>query len=460
MMPHAVQSQARCLARTDVAPLWCAALALLSLMVAVLSGSMARAEIDIKEVTSPGGISAWLVEDHSIPFMALELRFRGGTSLEAPGRRGATYLMTALLEEGSGDMRAQDYARALEGLAAGFSFDASKDVVSISAEMLTENRAEVAALLRQTLMEPRFDQDALDRVRAQVLVGLRSDEKDPNTIAGRAFAEMAFGDHPYGSDGKGTPETVTALTRQDMFDAHEAVFARDRLYVSAVGDITPEELGLMLDDLLGALPETGAPMPGRVAPQIAGGTTVVDFDTPQSVALFGQVGIDRHDPDFFAAYVLNQILGGGSFESRLMTEVREKRGLTYGAYSYLVPRDLAATYMGSFASANEKMAEAVSVVRDEWTKIATQGVSEAELADAKTYLTGAYPLRFNGNSQIASILVGMQMDDLGLDYVKTRNAKVDAVTLEDANRVAARLYDPAGLHFTIVGRPEGLDTSN
>ncbi|MDA7419858.1 M16 family metallopeptidase [Tritonibacter multivorans] len=432
----------------------------LSLTIAALSATMARAEIDITEVTSPGGISAWLVEDHSIPFMALELRFRGGTSLDTPEKRGATYLMTGLLEEGAGEMRAQDYARALEGLAAGFSYDATKDVVSISAEMLSENRAEAAELLRQTLTEPRFDQDALDRVRAQVLVGLRSDEKDPNTIAGLAFAEMAFGDHPYGTDGKGTAETVTTLTRQDMFDAHEAIFARDRLFVSAVGDITPEELGVLLDDLLGALPETGAPMPGPIDPQIAGGTTIVDFDTPQSVALFGQVGIKRDDPDFFAAYVLNQILGGGSFESRLMTEVREKRGLTYGAYSYLVPRDLAATYMGSFASANDKMAEAVEVVRKEWTKIATEGVTEAELADAKTYLTGAYPLRFKGNSQIASILVAMQMDDLGLDYVKTRNAKVEAVTLEEANRVAARIYDPEGLHFTIVGRPEGLDTSN
>ncbi len=418
----------------------------------------AAAEINIKEVTSPGGLTAWLVEDHSIPFAALELRFRGGTSLDAPEKRGAINLMTGLLEEGSGDMRAQDYTKALENLAASFSYDADKEALSVSARFLTENRDAAVALLRQTLLEPRFDQDALDRVRAKVLSGLRSDEKDPDSIAGRAFSRMAFGDHPYGSDGTGTIETVSALTRQDMFDAHAAVFARDRLYVSAVGDITEEELGALMDRLLGDLSETGAPQPQPAKVTISGGTTVIDFDTPQSVALFGHVGIDMDDPRFFAAYIMNQILGGGSFESRLMTEVREKRGLTYGVYSYLVPRDLGAVYMGSFASANGKMAEAVEVVRAEWTRMATEGVTEKELQDAKTYLTGAYPLRFDGNGRIASILVGMQMDGLPIDYVETRNDKVNAVTLEDIKQVASEVLLPENLHFVVVGRPEGLKT--
>ncbi|NIZ15368.1 pitrilysin family protein [Phaeobacter sp. HF9A] len=453
------RTQARAIAR-DQRPLMRALMGLVTGLALLLAAQMARAEIDIQEVTSPGGINAWLVEDHSIPFTALELRFRGGTSLDAPGKRGGIYLMAGLLEEGSGDMRAQDYARALEALAADFSYDADKDTVSISARFLSENRDEAAELLRQTLLEPRFDQDALDRVRAQVLVGLKSDETDPNAIAGKKFAALAFGDHPYGSSGKGTVASVSALTRQDMFAAHEAVFARDRLYVSAVGDISPEELGTLLDDLLGDLPAEGAPMPGPAEVLLKGGVTVVPFATPQSVALFGQKGIDRHDPDFFAAYVLNQILGGGSFETRLMREVRTKRGLTYGVYSYLVPRDLAATYMGSLASANEKMAEAVGVVRDQWVATATDGVTPEELSDAKTYLTGAYPLRFNGNGQIASILVAMQMDDLPPDYVLTRNAKVEAVTLEDVNRVAGELLDPEGLRFVVVGEPKGLKSSN
>ncbi|GAA6201461.1 pitrilysin family protein [Aquicoccus sp. SU-CL01552] len=419
----------------------------------------AAAAVKIQEVVSPGGITAWLVEDHSIPFTALELRFRGGTSLDAPGKRGAVNLMTGLLEEGAGDLDARAYARELESLAASFGFDSGADTVSISARFLTENRDQVMDLLHDTIHKPRFDAEAIERVRGQVLSGLRSDAKDPNEIAGQTFRAMTYGDHPYGSDGNGTIDSVTALTRDDLLAAHGAVFARDRLYVGAVGDISPDELGVLLDKLLGDLPETGAPLPGKAEVTISGGVTVVPFSTPQSVALFGQRGIDRHDPDFFAAYVLNTILGGGSFDSRLMSEVREKRGLTYGVYSYLVPRDLASVYMGSVASANDRIGEAVEVIRNEWTRLARDGVTAEELDKAKTYLTGAYPLRFDGNERIAGILVGMQMDDLPIDYIETRNDKVNAVTLEDANRVAAELLDPEHLHFVVVGQPEGLETT-
>ncbi len=416
----------------------------------------AAAEVKIKEVVSPMGITAWLVEDHSIPFTALELRFRGGTSLDAPGKRGATYLMTGLLEEGAGDLEARPYARKLEALAASFGYDSSSDSVSISARFLSENRDNALALLRDTIHNPRFDQQAIDRVRGQVISSLKSNAKDPDEIAQATFRRMAFGDHPYGSDGAGTVDSVTDLTRDDIVAAHKAVFARDRLFVGAVGDITADELGVLIDTLLGDLPETGAPIPGPAEVTLTGGVTVVEFETPQSVAVFGQRGIERHDPDFFAAYVLNQILGGGSFESRLMNEVREKRGLTYGVYSYLSPRDLAATYRGGVSSANDRIAEAIRVIGEEWAKMADIGVTPEELDAAKTYLTGAYPLRFDGNGRIASIMVGMQMQDLPIDYIATRNDKVEAVTLEDVNRVAAELLDPKGLHFVVVGKPEGL----
>ena len=213
-----------------------------------------------------------------------------------------------------------------------------------------------------------------------------------------------------------------------------------------------------MDDLLGALPATGAPMPKRAEVNIpAGGVTVVDFPIPQSVALFGQGGIAQSDPDFFAALLLNQVIGAGGFESRLMNEVREKRGLTYGVYSYLASRDLAEVYMGSVSSANDRIGEAISVIRDEWAKAAADGVTQEELDSAKTYVTGAYPLRFAGNGPIANILVGMQMLGLPIDYIATRNDKVTSVTLADVKRVAGELLDPEGLHFVVVGQPVGLE---
>jgi zinc protease len=421
----------------------------------------ARAEIEIREMTTPGGIDAWLVEDHSIPFVALELRFRGGASLDPEGKRGVTTLMTSLLEEGAGDLDARAFARETEGLAASFDYDAGDDSISISARFLTENREAALALLRESLVNPRFDEDAIERVRAQMIAMIQSDLKDPSKIAGDAFGALVFGDHPYATSENGTVDSVTALSRDDIVAAHRAALARDRLYVSAVGDVTEAELAGILDTLLGGLPETGAPLPGPADLNLPGGIKLVDYETPQSIATFAQPGIDREHPDFFAAFVLNHILGGGGFESRLMHEVREKRGLTYGVYSYLLDRDGAQVWMGSVASANDRVAEAIDVIRAQWERIATEGVTAEELENAKTYLTGAYPLRFDGNGPIANIAVGMQMDGLPRDYIATRNDKVNAVTLEDLNRVARELMNPDRLTFVVVGQPEGLtDTVN
>ncbi|WP_284324593.1 M16 family metallopeptidase [Cypionkella aquatica] len=415
-----------------------------------------RAEVNIQAVTSPGGIKAWLVEDHGIPFTSLEIRFKGGTSLDTPETRGAVNLMTALIEEGAGALDSQGFAAARDGLAAEFRFNSDLDGVSVSSHFLTENRDQAMALLHSALTKPRFDQVAVDRVREQVLSGLRSDAKDPAAIAADLERKRSFGDHPYGSDGSGTIKSVTALTRDDIELAFHDAIARDRITVAAAGDITAAELGDLLDKLLGDLPAQGAPQPVEATLQTKGGITVENFPGPQSMIIFGQGGLRFSDPDYFAASLLNEILGGGRFSARLMTEVREKRGLTYGVSTSLASFDHAQMLMGQFQASNEKVAEAIKVIREEWAKVAKDGVTEDELANAKTYMTGAYPLRFDGNDTIASILVGMQ--DLGLtpDYPKTRNEKVEAVTLEDIKRVAARLIKPEDLHFIVVGQPTGV----
>lgn len=432
----------------------------IAFMVLITSVATAQAEVKIQEITSPGGITAWLVEEHSIPFTSLQIRFKGGANLDAAGKRGATNLMVGLLEEGAGDLDARQFAASTEGLAASFGFSVGDDAMSVSAKFLSENREQAMALLRSALQEPRFDQTAIDRVRAQVVSGIQGDAKDPNSISGRRFDELSYAGHPYATSRDGTLESVAGLTRDDLIAAKNAVMARDRLFVSAVGDITPSELGALLDGLLGDLPAVGADMPVRAQYQLRGGITVVPFDTPQSVVTFGHEGIKRDDDDFFAAYLMNTILGGSGRQSRLMEEVREKRGLTYGVYSYLAPMDFGELYMGRVASANERVAEAIDVIRNEWVKMAEHGVTAEELDGAKTYLTGAYPLRFDGNGTIANIMVGMQMQGLPIDYIATRNDKVNAVTLDDIDRIIKRLVRPEDLHFVVVGQPVGLDAAN
>ncbi|WP_298562443.1 pitrilysin family protein [uncultured Aliiroseovarius sp.] len=416
----------------------------------------ARAEVAIQEVTSENGHVAWLVHEPALPFTALEIRFQGGTTLDRPGKRGAVNLMAGLLEEGAGDMDAQGFAEAREALAASFGFDGGEDSIGISAQFLTENRDQAVALLHEALTAPTFDETALERVRGQVLSHLASRATEPRSLAADAFDDVAYGDHPYGSYDGGTVDSVTALTRDDIVNAYRDTMALDRVYVAVVGDITAEQLGPLLDQLFDGLPATGAAMPDRVAFGLPGGTTVVPFDTPQSVALFGHDGIKREDPDFFAAFVVNTILGGPSSLSRLMNEVREVRGLTYGIGSYLIPADWTESVVGQFSSQNAVMGQAIDVVREEWAKIARDGITQEELAAAQTYLTGSYPLRFDGNANIANIMASMQLIGLPIDYIATRNEQIMAVTLEHANRVAAELYKPDALHFVVVGQPEGV----
>ena len=423
---------------------------------ALLWAGAVQADVSVKTVTSPGGLSAWVLEEPAIPFTALNIMFSGGAALDPPDKRGAAFMMTGLLEEGAGDLDSQAFAAAKEALSASFSFDVTDDTLSISVRVLTENRAEALALLKTALMEPRFDPDAVERVRQQVLSILASNAQDPTDTAQRVWSEQAFGDHAYGTSYQGTESSVAALTRADFLAAHQNLLVRDAISVSAVGDITAAELGPILDDLLGELPAGSALETAPLELDIPAGLTVVDIPTPQSVAIFGHSGIDRAHPDYFAAFILNTILGGRGIESRLTAEVREKRGLTYGISTILISKDQADVMLGQVASANDRIGAAIEVIRDEWSKLARDGVTAYELHAAQTYLTGAYPLRFDGNSQIARILVGMQRQGLGLDYINTRNARINAVTLPEINRVAAQLLKPEALNFVVVGQPTGL----
>jgi zinc protease len=414
----------------------------------------ALAEVPVQVVKSPGGITAWLVEEPAIPFVALEIRFRGGATLDAPGKEGAVNLMAGLLEEGTGDLDSQGFAAARDALAASYRFGASRETVSVSARFLSENKDAAVDLLRRALVEPAFAPLDLERVRGQVLSGLQQDAKDPEAAAALAFDRVAFGDHAYARPVDGTLGTVPALTVDDIRAAHGATLARDRVSVAAVGDISSAELGPLLDALLGGLPATGAPLVGPAQVGLTGQVVAEAFPGPQSVILFGHEGIRRDDPDFFAAFVVSEILGGGRFGTRLMTEVREKRGLTYGIGAGLSLMDQAAMVAGQVQTANATVQETIDVIRAEWARL--PDISQAELDAAKAYLTGAYPLRWDGNANIARALVGLQMDGYAPDYPSQRNGFIQAVTLDDARRVAARVFDPTKLSFVVVGSPEGL----
>ena len=413
--------------------------------------------VAVEKVVSPGGIEAWLVQDHSNPIVSLSLAFRGGAALVPDDKAGLAGMMVALLDEGAGDMDSQTYQARLRDLSVSLGFSASQDALYGRMKTLTDHLDEAFGLLSLALTEPRFDRQAVERIRSQMLTELTRQIQDPNAMAQRAFAKLVYGGHPYGRAAEGVPNTIEAIDVPDLQAFAKARLARDVLYVAVAGDITPERLGTLLDRTFGGLPAAAQPATLEQAGVLSDGRVeIIRRPIPQSVVMFGQEGIKRDDPDWYAAYVMNYILGGDGLTSRLMTEIRVKRGLSYGVYSFLSPKDRGALIEGTVSSANDRVAQSLRLIREEWAHMAENGVTEAELADAKTYLLGSFPLQMDSTQSIAALLVAIQLDRLGIDYLDRRAELIGGVTREDIARVARRLLDAGKLSAIIVGDPEGF----
>ncbi len=421
------------------------------LMVVTLLGAPARATT-IERVVSPGGIEAWLVREPAVPLIALKFAFRGGANQDPAAKPGVSHMVAAMLDEGAGDLDAKAFQRRLEKSAVELSFRAQRDEFYGALRILREHRDEGIDLLRLAVNLPRFDDDAIERVRAQMLSGLRRETTNPNDIASRLWWKTAFPHHPYGQPLNGTLESVPLIGAADLRDYARHVFTRAHLKVAVVGDIDAETLKPLLDRAFGALPAKGELTlvpPARIAG--VGQKLFVDLDVPQAVLSFGGAGIARKDRDFIPAYIVNHILGGGSFSSRLYREVREKRGLAYSVYSFLLSLDRTALFMGGTATRADRANETLGLIEAEIRRLAEEGPTQKELEECKSYLKGSYALNFDTSTKIASQLLQIQMDDLGIDYINKRNGLIDAVTLDDVKRVAKRLLD-GGIFTTMVGR--------
>ena len=412
----------------------------------------------IQEVTSPGGIKAWLVEEKAIPLMAVTYSFRGGTAEDPPGKEGVTEFLTGMMDEGAGDVLAQDFQAKRDALAFRMSFSADTDFFEGRFQTLTRNRAASVALLKLAISAPRFDTEPLERVRQQFLLNLRDKGQDPQDIAWQDWMETILPGDPYSRPAEGTEASLTAITADDLRAAHRRIFNRDTLQVAVVGDITAAELAPLLDEMFGSLPEKA---PDRVTlppakPVNGPKLKVIDRDMTQSVIVFGHEGILRSDPDFIPAFVMSEILGSGGLTSLLSEEIREKRGLTYGVSFGLAPMQRVGLYAGMLQTKNSSAGEALDAARKVLARFAETGPTQAQLDEAKTFLTGSYALRFSSKSAIANQLLGLQQEHLGIDYVEKRNDMVEAVTLDQVKDQARRLLHPDRLIVTVVGKPEGL----
>ncbi len=400
----------------------------------------ARAAVDIQEITTDKGIKVWLVEDYTVPIISVRFAFKGGTVQDPVGKEGLSTLMTGLFDEGAGDLDADAFQERLDDAGAEMSFSASRDVIQGQMRTLADERANAFDLLHLAVTSPRFDQEPVDRIRSQMLTGIQREMRDPETLGQQAFAKALYGDHPYARRANGTLESLASMTPDDLHALHKRLFARSNFYVAVVGAIDAETLKTELDRVFGDLPaQAELTEIAHVEPKL---DQEVDYpyDLPQATLQMVYPGIDRDDPEFFPAFLMNHILGGGDFSSRLFNEVREKRGLTYGVGSGLMNGDYANSLFIGTSTRADRAAETLQVIRDTIKTFLDEGATAAELEATKTYLVGAYPINnLDSSSSVASTLVQLQIDNRGIDYIERRVGYIEAVTLEQVKDAAKRL---------------------
>lgn len=409
---------------------------------------------DVQVVTSPGGVTAWLVEEDFVPTVAIEMAWRGGSASEPVHLSGLGWLLAYMMNEGAGEMDTTAYGARMEDLSMDFACGVGLDWTNCSFVTLTETADESFEMLRLAFAEPRIDTEPFERAKRELIAGVKASETDARTLASRAMNEATIPGHPYARHP--TPQSVSAARRDDVRAMMRQLMTRDRLLVVAVGDISADELKVRLDQVFGALPAAARlPLTRDAVPLPAGRAPIVrQLSQPQTMVMFSGPGIRREDPDFYAAYLLNYTLGGGGLSSRLADDLREKRGLTYGVATGLSVQPHLWRWTGSSSTMNQTAAEVVRLVRENIGRLGREGPTEQELADAKAYITGAFPLAFDSNAKIARNLLGFRQDGMGVDYVQERNAHFEAVTLEDMKRVAAQYMKPEAFTFVLVGEPK------
>ena len=407
--------------------------------------------VDVKVVPAAKGVEVWFVEDHTVPVVTMSASIPAGSVYDPRGKEGLAAMAAALMDEGAGKMNSDAYHTALGNKAIQLSASPSRDYTVVRVVTLAENAKEAFQLLGLAIARPRFDPDAIQRIRAQMIESIKQEEQDPPTVAGKAFSRLFFANHPYAHPVGGDIDTLSAITQNDLRQFAHAHWVRGGMKVAVSGDIDEATLKTLLGAAFDALPATRPAPPPNVARLGAPGVHVVPMPVPQPTIEFGLPGILRADKDFIPAYVANYILGGGGFSSQLMKEVREKRGLTYGIDTDLNTYSKAGVFVGQVATKKESVKQTIDVIRQVMSNFVDKGASAAELTDAKTYLTGSFPLAFDSNTGIAAQLNAFQRVGLTPDYIVKRNDMIEAVTQDDIKRVAKRLFNPAKMTIVVAG---------
>lgn len=409
--------------------------------------------INIQEVTSPKlGIKALLVESVSVPMVNIQVAFRTGSAFDPEDKGGVSYLTSALFDEGAADKNSTEFTDAIDSIGALYSVNSSMLNTTFSMRTLSTQTEQAFKLLGESITKPRFDDEAFLRMKAVVLSSIKSTKQNPGNIASLLLKENLYVNHPYGRPLKGTEENVKSLKVNDVKSFYAQNFNLKNMVVSVVGDITKEELLKYLDSTFMELSAgTTRNKIKTLATNVKPSVIKQAMPVPQSAIYLAHAGINREDPDYYAAYAMNYILGGGGFNSRLMGEIREKRGLTYGVYSYFEPLPLRGAFIVSVNTKNEDVEKTINLIKNEMKRMKLESVTDVEYEGAMSYLKGSFPLRLDSSSKVIGYLTTMQMENLGLDYLDKWASRIGAVTKADMQRTAKRLLRENEMIAVIVG---------
>lgn len=430
---------------------------LLLLSFLTLASSQAMAMPPVQEVISPNGITAWLVEDHHLPLIAISVAFRGGVEQDSKEKQGLSSLAASLMTQGAGTYNADTFQKRLADASIDMGFTAGRDYMIGHMKTLSRNKREAFRLFGLALTQPRFDLEDFTRVRDQQRVAVKSRLASPEWQGRYLLYKELYGEHPYGYRSLGSDQTLSSLSRNDLLERHHNGFAQNNLKVAVVGDVTASELAQDLDILFGALPKQVAlktiePFSWPTEPI----SLAITREGTQTDILFLGPMLQRSHPDWYAATIANYTLGGGSFSSRLMKTVRAQEGLTYGISTSLIPMEISSLLSGSFSTDNDKAEQAVALTKKVWQEFYDFGVTQPEVKEAQDYLSGTMALALTSREAIADVLLSMQTDSLGRDYLEKREGLLRAVTREDVNQVIKTWFSPAHLFASFVGQPQGL----
>jgi zinc protease len=417
--------------------------------------------LPIKEVSTPGGISVWLVEDHSLPVIAMKFIFLdSGTALDPEDRQGLVRMLSNTMDEGAGEMDSQAFQKALKDNSITLMFNAGRDGFGGELKTLTRNSTKAFDLMALAMTAPRFDTEAVERMRNGNLSRIKSSLSEPDWMSARLMNDKGFEAHPYAKNSGGTLSSLGRITPDDLRKFKETYLTRDRLLIAVAGDIKPETLGPAIDKVFGKLP-VKAPQSAitDITVKNAGKTYLFEQDIPQTMVEVLLPSIDRKDKDYFALQVLNYIYGGAGFGSRLMEEAREKRGLTYGIYSSIQNMQHSNALSVSASTKNESAAEMLSIIQAEMTKLQTTPVTQKELADAISYITGSMPLALDSTDSIAGVVLGLRSAEQPIDYLDHYADNIRSVTAEDIQRVAKRILKPEAITTVLVGKPVNIQNA-